>query len=426
MVGWWEHMIIFLMAMYATFIGVAMMFLFAERRFSIKKTCIILIAFMFVLLLGNWLVFKNIGARNFLRLYPLTTHVTSMLVTAYISKNRGWRLMFQFLSCVLFCCLIQHISMVICLLGGQKTWVFNLSYCVTVVLVFYLFFKYLRPLYFDILHKLESGWALICLPLIIYYIAVFALIEDPLGQTLRTTVTKLSFTLLATVTYVLIVLIFYNARREMEIQYSSELLALQISALQDHIKVVHDTEKKIRIERHDLRHRLNTIAALINEDNKENALKYIAEVQGSICKSKREQWCSNPILNAMFSIYFSRAHQDEILIEAKLDFPKQLPVDVIGLSVVFANGLDNAIHACQKLPQEKRKIICKAISYPQLMIEIANPCGEPVLLNRKGVPSTAEEGHGIGLQSIKNFCEKNNATCSCSYKNEWFYLRISF
>ena len=117
-----------------------------------------------------------------------------------------------------------------------------------------------------------------------------------------------------------------------------------------------------------------------------------------------------------------------IRVEASLAFPDPLPVEAAALSTVFANALENAIHACQALPVAERQIVCHCISRPKLMLEVSNPCAGPVVFDADGFPAAGggNDGHGQGLRSIRSFCEKNGALPSCGLKNGWFYLRVAF
>lgn len=62
--------------------------------------------------------------------------------------------------------------------------------------------------------------------------------------------------------------------------------------------------------------------------------------------------------------------------------PETLPVDSAELSICFANALENAIKACEKLPTNERKIIIRCIHKPAFMFEIKNPYQGKVSLGR--------------------------------------------
>ncbi len=419
-------MLILFAYLYLTVLGVILTFMFAEFRIPIKKAYLVIGCFVVALLFFDIFLYFYFGQDLFSKIYPFANHVPAILTMAYISKYRDCKLIFQCLSGVLFCIFVNQVSVLIYLILGKHIWLIFVIYGLLTFLIAWFFFKYLRPLYLQIVHSLNKGFPLICLTMAIYYVIEFFVITDQVGESFLGTVIKPMFTLLMVGVYAVIIVLFISIKREMETMYYADLFALQVCALQNHIEAINTAEETIRIEHHDFRHRLNTIAALVEEDNKDAALSYIGTVKESLETAQPKKWCNDSMLNAMFSFYFQQAQKNGIEVEAKLDFPKKIPVETIELSIVFANALENAINACQKLPKDKRKIICRAIKYPQLMIEIANPYILPVCFDMDGFPKSTEAGHGFGTQSIKNFCKKYNASCYYKCEKEWFNLKISF
>lgn len=112
---------------------------------------------------------------------------------------------------------------------------------------------------------------------------------------------------------------------------------------------------------------------ILEKGNIEVARNYIKVSSELLAETVVKRWCVNPILDAVFSAYFRQAEACGIRIEADIDIPEDLPVDAAELSTVFANALENAIHAVKQLPSEQRVIRCKYIRHPQLMFRVANP-----------------------------------------------------
>lgn len=101
-------------------------------------------------------------------------------------------------------------------------------------------------------------------------------------------------------------------------------------------------------------------------------------------------WCRSPVLDAVFSSYFSQAEQQGVRVDAEIRLSEQLSVDEAELALVFANALENAINACMRLPKEEREISCHVIAHPRLMFQIANPTAEPVPFGKDGLPLASE------------------------------------
>lgn len=212
--------------------------------------------------------------------------------------------------------------------------------------------------------------------------------------------------------------------RMAESRVQADMLALQVSALHGRLEAARAADEAIRIERHDLRHKLQAVAALVEKGEADEALVYIGASRDRLDALKPVRWCQNPVLDAILSSYFGQAQRQGIEVEASVALPDALPVDAAELSTVFANALENAIHACAALPEGKRKIVCKCISRPGLMFEVANTCAGPVRLDRNGLPVAERPGHGFGMRSIAAFCEAHGAVCACESKDGWFKIQV--
>lgn len=110
---------------------------------------------------------------------------------------------------------------------------------------------------------------------------------------------------------------------------------------------------------------------------------------------------------------------------AKEKKKETLPVDSAELSICFANALENAIQACEALPQNEREIIVKCIYKPKFMFEIANTYKGRVSFGRDGLPQSSVPNHGIGTRSIMAFCQKHNAFWDFTAEGGWFKITIA-
>ena len=204
----------------------------------------------------------------------------------------------------------------------------------------------------------------------------------------------------------------------------NQLLEMQLMRMQQRIEQTEDAARSIDIYRHDLRHRLNTVAGMLAQNQINEAMEYIGHSMSELDSTEIDKWCANPVLNAMFASYFSAAKARNIRIEATLDIPADLDTDASSLSVVFANAIENAIHAVSKLPENERIIRCKCIRHPKLMFSVSNPYTGEISLDENGIPLSEESGHGIGILSIIAYCEKNDAVCDFKIDDHWFSIRI--
>ena len=198
----------------------------------------------------------------------------------------------------------------------------------------------------------------------------------------------------------------------MEARHSAQPSALQLSALQSRMEAVKAAEDAIRTERHDLRHRLQAVTELVSRGDKKSALEFLDAAQKRLDEHKEIRWCRPPVLDAVFSSCFDQAQNQGISVEAKLSPPSTLPVDEGELAIVVANALENAIHANLSLPRKQRKIRCKMVGTPGVMLELTNPCTANVTFDSNGLPVAQKEGHGLRYIPSLLFARKTEPSAS--------------
>lgn len=410
--------------LYMTGLGMTMLYLFLKSRLPRRKTALIFAGTGLLLMALEVVLTYAFSVDLVVRLYSVAVYLPSFTVAFLLSRYRGWRLLFQLLSAVLFCFLIQHIGGIVFYRSGQRTWVLWLTLLLLTPPMLWLLHRHLCPRMFRALEELRQGWAMICVWLMVYGLIVLFVFPGYVGIDWVATVVKPMFSLLMVGFYCVLLLLFTSVRRETEARHHAQLTELSLSALRSRMEAVQTLEDAIRIERHDLRHRFYTIAELVTQGKTQEALAFIGAAQTQLEEQKSVHWCRPPILDAVFSLYFSQAQRKNIRVDAHIALADQLPVDEAELAIVFSNVLENAIHACMGLPEEQREICCKVISYPSLMLECTNPYAGVIRFDEDGLPISSQRGHGIGSHSIAAFCQKHGASYQYTAKDGFFSLRV--
>ncbi|MBM6925961.1 sensor histidine kinase [Pseudoflavonifractor phocaeensis] len=409
---------------YLTVLYMIMAFLFMDSRYSRRRTLFIVSCVTILLMAAVVALYRAADMDAAFWIYAITIHIPLILLLFTLSRFRGWRLIFQQLSVVLFCTLIHHISGLIYYLSGSRFWVLVLSCAVLSTWVIWFLVRFLRPLFFQILLELNRGWWLICLVMATYYIIAVYLIPGYAGFDPRSTIIKPAIGLLMLGVYFILMFLFTSIKNEMEARHNAQMSALQLSALQSRMEAVKAAEDAIRTERHDLRHRLQAVAELVSRGDKDAALDFLDAAQKRLVEQKELRWCRPPVLDAVFSSYFDQAQNQGISVDAKISLSDTLSVNEGELAIVLANALENAIHANLDLPQDQRQIRCKIAGTPSIILEISNPCAGNISFDDSGLPMAKKEGHGLGVQSISAFCRKNGAVCQFDQTDGWFRLRL--
>ncbi len=378
------------------------------------------------ILIFNALLIVLFGAAIYDRGGVLTLMLPYNLVSLWCSKYRDARTLFAVANgtyitsiAIVVLCLTNY------LLPEYPFIPIIAQLCTLILMCFVLrrFAKIARKM----MEQLDKGWIFLWLlplgsGLISMYIYNTFISVNPIA----TFIAQFAVLALCGGAYYTMYIFFERVQSETETKNNQRLLSVQVSGLQSRMEALSSAEEKIRIARHDMRHHLQTVRELVLEGKSEDAVSFLNNTEKNLESARTARWCKPTILNAVFTSYFEQAENNGISIEARLAFPNSIPVSEGELAIVFANALENAIHACQDTEEDKKFIKVTVINSPSMMVEISNPCKAKVKFDQDGVPYSAKEGHGIGVQSIISFCKKHNAAYQFEQKDDRFILRVIF
>jgi len=406
-------------------IGISL--LLFEPRHSWRRTLTVSFCTVVGLLVFHVGLVAVTGLGHIMSFAFFTCTLPTLALSLYLSKYRDGRLFFTFCLSDTTCFWILQLTNLLDRLCGETYIFLFISRLIIFPLFELLLWKKVRRGYLALQAALPGGWWMFTAVAGTYYLLIMASCV-PVNAAVpgrQAVIVLLLVMALMPLTYLTIL----SALRRQMLYYQTKerenLLSAQVSGLQSRMSAAQAAEETVRIERHDLRHKLLAVEDMIQRSGKEEALAYIHTLQGEVEYTRPERWCADPLLDAVFSSYFAQAKRQGIRVKASLALPEPLPVDAAELSTVFANALENAIRVCGTLPSEQREILCTCISHPALMIEIANPYNGEVRFDKAGLPLARASGHGIGTRSIAAFCEKHDACCFYETKDGWFHLRIA-
>ena len=196
-------------------------------------------------------------------------------------------------------------------------------------------------------------------------------------------------------------------RQQMEIQTGS-ILAL---------------EKSYRSQRqatHEFRNQLQTIHDLLARGAKEEALRYVEQLQGMQTPRVFAVNTHHPILDAVLNQKYQAAKELDVDFQFRVNDLSRLELETDALVVLFSNLLDNAVEGCARLT-EGRMIRCSVLLSDSLYISIRNT-SPTVVINGKEIPTTKEpkHEHGFGLVSVRRILEDLGAEYTFHYSDGWF------
>lgn len=413
-------------AYFITLMTVGMMASLTEFRFGRRKLLGIMAVY------SAWVVGSSLALLYFggelllLRLFLVTISVPATALTYWAANDTPTQAVFNYMTQILLSVLaasvIRHITSVLGLSALMNILLMGIFYGTAI----YLEWRFLRKPFRVLIQAIPAHWGILTLIPCVFCAYLIFVASWP-GSYLDNPV-QMIYAYAAVVPLVVVYIAVFRSllgqyRIQMERQ-NAALLTVQISALREKLHEMEEVEERIRVQRHDLRHQLQAAAELLSRGDRESALNFLDTARKRLDERREIHWCRSPVLDAVFSSYFAQAQGQGVLVEAKISLPEQLPVDEGELAIVIANALENALHANLALPRENRRISCRMIGYPDLMLEIVNPFCTAVRFDEEGFPVSPKEGHGLGTQSIRYFCRKYGAVCHWETKDEQFVFRL--
>ena len=386
-----------------------MFLLLFESRYPRKKTITITLAAMMPLLVVNFLLFVILGIENYGTLMLLTLSLPSCIFFWFISKYRDGRFFFTF--CVVDTTVLEilYITNILNHYLTPDTYVFMfvvrlLAYPFIEILIY----KKIRPMFLEVQRQGKKGWGIFATIGILFYIAITLLMTYPTPVTDRPEylpVLAIMF-LLMPVIYLHIISTLRHQQLLHESSEQDNIMKLQVSNIIARVEEFGAANEAFRKERHDFRHKLKALASLVETEQYEELKKVVAEYEDDIEKTKVVRYSQYPIIDAVLSVYIRKAEQNGIDVKMGFAFPDTFEASETELATALANAIENAVHACVKLPPKDRHIEIKVLSKPKFMIMVRNSFAGQVEFDENGIPESREDGHGFGTRSIAAFCEK--------------------
>lgn len=415
-------------AMYASMFSLVLFMALFESRYPRKKTVFLTLGLMGPLLMVNFVLLAILGPERMSTLLLLTCSLPSLVFFFFLAKFRDGRLLFTFCIADTVMLMIIDLTSIADFFLGNTCIVMAVSRLILCPLVAVLAWKLLRPLYLDLQNKVTRGWFVFAVIALIYYVLMSMAMSVPtiITQRLEQLPAFLLILLLIPVIYIHIFRTLIRQQRSHESSKEENILQVQVTSLQSRLEEYAVSHNQHRQERHDFRHKLRTMAALAASGKYDQLQQLAREYEENLGDYNIEHYCSHPVVDAVLASYLSWARNAGIKVSIRPDFPEKLEVNESELATVFANALENAIHACEALPPAQRHIEVKVLSAPRFMIQIRNSFDGVIAFDGEGIPISPRPGHGFGTRSIATFCEKYNAFLSFSAEDREFYLKILF
>ena len=188
-------------------------------------------------------------------------------------------------------------------------------------------------------------------------------------------------------------------------KYDTELISRQSSMQLEQYKEMEQTYKEARHIIHDMKQHLTVLEDL----NTSEGAEYSFTLENRLESLFGGFQCSNQILSIIISRKHKIAESKNIYIKMDVEDINLGFIEDLDITGIFANLWDNAIEACERIEDEKRKIIFmmnKVNGFIIINMENTYDKAEYMEMSRSSLSTTKDNHMGVGLSVIKTTVEK--------------------
>lgn len=241
--------------------------------------------------------------------------------------------------------------------------------------------------------------------------------------------------LLGTVLFLLYVILGYavvmiaalSASKNVLLKVEYKVIENQVEFQRENYKTLNEAIQNIYALKHDTRHHISFIKTMIEGKNYDKALEYIQQFNQHETDTTIPILCENFTADSIIKYCMSIALKKDIEFKTKLTIPEEININIIDLCVVLGNCLENAIDACDRITDSRKKYIYfqSEIVGSHIVFKITNSFNGEILSVDKGLMSTKEKrGHGIGLVNVQKTVDKYKGSLDYKFSKDEFNVDI--
>lgn len=184
-------------------------------------------------------------------------------------------------------------------------------------------------------------------------------------------------------------------------------------------KAVEDTQSF----RHDFNNHMSILNELISKKEIPSAEKYISNLRANHQKYTSVYSSTGNIpIDSILNYKLNSLSDKDIAINIDVNVPTELTVDIMDISTILTNLLDNSASAMKKIENDKSLNIKIAYVKRMLIISIENTYNGIVLYENGEIITTKKDKtkHGKGLLNVRKIAEKYNGLLKLSHNENVF------
>ncbi len=396
------------------------------KSFGRKQRLLIFFALLF-LCITNELLCQMMERIAYTKGMFLFMHLPMFLLYFYIAKKGVIKTIFMILTAIVFTAPTILVANVVAR-NISAGWIAGLlsdlfSYTIMLLLAKFVFrssFCYLIG-YGD-----NRFFMLFSLVPVTYYIYMFAtILADVSSLTSHAGyIMRMLPSVIVFLCYFMLPYIYKTLSEKMLVETKQNALQQKLVSSETQIHMLNESNVRMAVYRHDVRHQLTLLDHLLTNEKWEQAQEFVKTAAADLDAIVPKRFCENETVNMLCSSYENKAQNLGVRLTIDVKLPKKLSLSDTEICSVISNGLENALMAAsQSEPKNRWVSICCDVKKKQLFLQIQNSYAGQVIMEN-GLPLSKREGHGYGCLSIQTIALRNHGLCSFEAEEGVFTLRF--
>lgn len=415
-----------------TTMAVATMVLFvrlSEFRYDRRKTILAISLFNVLTNLAIMLIAYADDCNKTTELVLLVGTLPSVIFYFLVSKYRGVRFF------TTYCIADVSIALVDFFFYLLALWAFDGNYTITWILrssamvlwsvaLFYL----IGSRYRKALALMQKGWWLMMLCVLGMYtvLSLLSAYPTPIAERPGDVSVAMVVVAMMELTIVIVIRSIYNALEVQEQEQQTQYLHAQLDMAENQYALICENMDQVRRQRHDLKYHMNVMRGLLECQDYPELHRYLDSLNSEMAVLDRALplYTKHQAVNILAGYYANRASEEGIQTEFTIQLPTELPISRIHLTVLLGNLWQNALEACQELPEGTCRQIttCIALQQNKFLLKSTNTASHVIRDEAGSFLSTKGKDRGRGLGGIESIVRLYDGFCEYDFDGQTFTL----
>ena len=200
------------------------------------------------------------------------------------------------------------------------------------------------------------------------------------------------------------------------------ILQKQEESYLQQLKMIQTDNENISLIKHDIQNHLFMLKSLYERGETDSYKQYLDTLLSKI--NRKEEVCKSENLVVDSIINYKLKNIGEVNLYIDVCIPKKLQISDVDMTALLGNLLDNSVRAIKEADKKELHITLK-YKKGRLILQIRNSYKNiSVSQGRFQTTKKEKQGHGIGLESVREVAERYNGIIQIDYEDSLFIVVV--